>query len=217
MGLAGTVTLALLKWRLASFDLIGPLWAAAGFTMAGIGRWRRITDLRWQGYPLLLLGAVHTTGPILAPGDATSPEIIAHLCVIGLLYATSLVVRSSADKTGGGHQLGEFEDAVRMLASFAGTGLALILIFAEVRPSAISLACAGLGAGLFGAGFIAHERIMRLSGLTVLLGCIAKLAIYDLRELEALPQILSYMSVGLVLLAISWIYTRYREQIRRYL
>lgn len=217
MGLAATTTLAMLKWRLASFDLVGPLWAAAGFTMIGLGRWRRITDLRWQGYPLLLLAAVHTTGPILEPGDASSAQVLAELCVIGLLYLSSLVARPSAAETGASTGLRDAEDAVRIAASIAGTLLATTLIFAEVTPSTISLAWAGTGAALFGAGFLAHERVMRLSGVAVLLACIVKLAIYDLRELEAVAQILSYMGVGLLLLGISWVYTRYREQIRRYL
>jgi uncharacterized membrane protein len=38
-----------------------------------------------------------------------------------------------------------------------------------------------------------------------------------LRELEALPRIMSFVALGVFLLAISWTYTRYREQIRKFL
>ena len=73
------------------------------------------------------------------------------------------------------------------------------------------------GLGLMVTGLFAHERPMRLSGLALLLGCLLKLFLYDLRELEALPRIFSFVVLGLVLLGISWAYTRYREHIVRLL
>jgi len=66
-------------------------------------------------------------------------------------------------------------------------------------------------------GLVGRERILRLSGLALLLACILKLFVYDLRELEALARIMSFVMLGLSLLAISWTYTRYREQIRKFL
>ncbi|MES1256970.1 MAG: DUF2339 domain-containing protein [Acidobacteriota bacterium] len=44
-----------------------------------------------------------------------------------------------------------------------------------------------------------------------------KLFVYDLRNLETLYRILSFVALGLILLAVSWIYTRFREHIRRLL
>ena len=58
---------------------------------------------------------------------------------------------------------------------------------------------------------------MRLSGLALLFLCLLKLFIYDLSELEAIARILSFVGLGVVLLAVSWAYTRYQEQIRQLL
>jgi uncharacterized membrane protein len=73
------------------------------------------------------------------------------------------------------------------------------------------------GVFLLAAGFPLRERILRLSGLAVLLTCILKLFFHDLRRLETLPRILSFMVLGLILLAVSWAYTRYRERLRKLL
>jgi uncharacterized membrane protein len=73
------------------------------------------------------------------------------------------------------------------------------------------------GVGLLILGFWARERTFRLSGLALFLFCIAKLFVYDLRELDTFSRILSFIILGLMLLGASWIYTRFREQIRRLL
>jgi uncharacterized membrane protein len=74
-----------------------------------------------------------------------------------------------------------------------------------------------LGVALLGSGFAARERVLRLQGLVLLLICILKLFFYDLRNLETLYRILSFVALGLILLAVSWIYTRFRDQITRLL
>jgi uncharacterized membrane protein len=73
------------------------------------------------------------------------------------------------------------------------------------------------GIALLSAGFVVRERMLRLAGLALLLGCIGKLFAYDLRSLETFFRILSFIGLGLILLAVSWIYTRFKEQLRRYL
>jgi uncharacterized membrane protein len=39
----------------------------------------------------------------------------------------------------------------------------------------------------------------------MLLFCILKLFVYDLRDLESLARIISFVALGLVLLAVSWV------------
>jgi uncharacterized membrane protein len=71
------------------------------------------------------------------------------------------------------------------------------------------------GLALLAAGFPAHERPLRLAGLALLLFCISKLFLYDLRHLETLYRILSFLTLGLILVGVSWIYTRFRDAVRR--
>jgi uncharacterized membrane protein len=44
--------------------------------------------------------------------------------------------------------------------------------------------------------------------------CVLKLFVYDLSELEALPRIMSFVVLGLVLLGVSWVYTRVKGGVR---
>jgi uncharacterized membrane protein len=67
------------------------------------------------------------------------------------------------------------------------------------------------------AGFPARERVLRLSGLALLFLCLIKLFFYDLGQLDPWPRIISFVVLGLVLLAVSWIYTKLRERVERYL
>jgi uncharacterized membrane protein len=73
------------------------------------------------------------------------------------------------------------------------------------------------GVALLVSGFPLRDRVLRLSGLALLLACILKLFVWDLRHLETLPRILSFLVLGLLLVAVSWIYTRFRERVQRYL
>jgi uncharacterized membrane protein len=43
------------------------------------------------------------------------------------------------------------------------------------------------------------------------------LFLYDLRNLETLYRILSFVALGLILLSVSWIYSRFREQVEKLL
>jgi uncharacterized membrane protein len=73
------------------------------------------------------------------------------------------------------------------------------------------------GIGLLVFGFPARERTLRLVGLALLLGCIGKVFVYDLRNLETMYRILSFVGLGATLIFVSFIYTRFKDQLRRYL
>jgi len=62
-----------------------------------------------------------------------------------------------------------------------------------------------------------RERAFRLSGLLVFFLCIGKLFVYDLRELDTLSRIVSFIVLGLMLLGASWVYTRFKDQLSKLL
>jgi uncharacterized membrane protein len=57
---------------------------------------------------------------------------------------------------------------------------------------------------LLAAGFALRDRVLRLSGLALFLVCTLKLFFWDLRNLETLPRIVSFIVLGLLLVAVSW-------------
>ena len=100
-----------------------------------------------------------------------------------------------------------------MLASL----LLAILLFYEVSGGMLTMAWAVEALALLGAGFPLRDRLQRLSGLALFLICVLKLFLYDLRELETVNRILSFIVLGLILVGVSWMYTRFRDRIQRYL
>jgi len=70
---------------------------------------------------------------------------------------------------------------------------------------------------LLGAGFPLRDRLQRLSGLFLFLVCVLKLFLYDLRQLETINRISSFIVLGVLLVGVSWMYTRFRDRLQRYL
>jgi hypothetical protein len=103
------------------------------------------------------------------------------------------------------------------LYSVLGTTLLTLLLFEEVQGRLLTVALGVQGSALLVAGMFASERVLRISGLVLFLGCIGKAFIYDLRQLDTFSRILSFIVLGLLLLGASWVYTRFRERIKKLL
>jgi Predicted membrane protein (DUF2339) len=214
-GLA-TLLLAILEWQVASPDAVGPVWTVSAVVLLMAGARWRVAGLRFLAYAWAFVGAMRSFRPIAAPGPATAGEVAWMGVVIALLFAASLISRRMIRASSGGPGA-DGEDVIRLGLSVTASILLAALIVVEVRPTVVTLAWGLEGLGLLAAGFLGRERVLRLSGLALLFVCILKLFVYDLSALAPLPRIFSFVVLGLVLLAVSWTYTRYREQIRRYL
>ena len=209
--LAGAFLLVF-EWQVLDSHYVGLAWTATAMAIGAAGLGSRTSGLRWQAYPMLLLAFIRVMLPMLSSDVdhlVTRVEIVSAIatCLVALLGA--LAVRSALLKGG---DAAEMEDAVRMammIAASAGLGL---VIFREVRPSLVSLAWGVEGAAVLALGFVAGERLLRLLGLAAFLGVIVRLFVYDLQQFEGLARILSFVALGAVLLAVSWIYTRFREK-----
>jgi uncharacterized membrane protein len=97
------------------------------------------------------------------------------------------------------------------------TTLLTVLIYREVSGRVLTVACGIEGVLVLIAGFPTRERVLRYCGLLLFTFCILKLFLFDLRELDTPSRIASFLALGLLLLGASWMYTRFRERIRRYL
>jgi uncharacterized membrane protein len=95
--------------------------------------------------------------------------------------------------------------------------LLAVLLFYEVSGGRLTMAWGAEALALLGAGFPLRDRVQRLSGLALFMICVLKLFLYDLRELETINRILSFIVLGLILVGVSWMYTRFRDRIQRYL
>ena len=106
---------------------------------------------------------------------------------------------------------------VRTMFSAMGTALLTLLLWHRTSAALLTIAWGLEGAVLLASGFALRERVLRISGLALLALCMLKLFAYDFRNLDALPRILSFIVLGMAMLVASWVYTRYRDRLQRYL
>jgi hypothetical protein len=215
-GLA-TYVLLFLAWRWVPPVSASALWIIIAASLLGVGVAWRVSDLRWQAYSVFTLGAWALLGQILVPRYMSGVDALTVGLSSLLLYVGSQARRIFQEDDDIGARSLSFEARCQSGLSVAATVLLAALAVDALNASLVTLTWAALGAALLVSGLLGRDRVLRLSGLTLLLLCIGKLFVYDLRELEALARIFSFVILGILLLAVSWVYTRYREQIRKLL
>ncbi len=189
-------------------------WAAfaLGLLLFGL-RWDN-RDLRWQSYAIAALAFWRSwTTNFYAPDSfaGVSGRVLTAAFVIACFYAGQLLIPRKAVARD------SVERYARLFYSALATVLLAVLLFYEVSGSMLTVAWGLEGIALLIAGFPLSDRVLRLSGLTLFMVCVLKLFLWDLRHLETLYRILSFIVLGLMLVSVSWIYTRFREQLQRYL
>ncbi|MGC2662218.1 MAG: DUF2339 domain-containing protein [Bryobacteraceae bacterium] len=105
----------------------------------------------------------------------------------------------------------------RLILSLLALIVLTLVVYIEIGSRYRTVVWAMEGVGLLAAGLTLRERTLRLEGLFLLLACILKVFFYDLRNLETIYRILSFIALGIILLAVSWAYTRFRERLQHYL
>jgi uncharacterized membrane protein len=174
-------------WNLLSEHMLAPAWAALAVALL-------LVRLRWQSYAVaaLAFSLGWVDGEVL-------PTILTASC----LYTAQLLTPR--------------DSRARVYYSLAASTLITTLLYRNVSGSMLTVAWGAQGIALLAAGFPLRDRVLRLSGMGLLGVCILKLFVYDLRFLDTLPRIFSFIVLGLILVAVSWIYTRFRERVQRYL
>ena len=91
------------------------------------------------------------------------------------------------------------------------------LLGVEMRSGLVTLAWGIEAVAVFALALRAGERSFRLSGLGMLLLCVAKIVFHDVWGLGPRDRYLTFLVLGSALIGVSYLYTRYREVVRRYL
>lgn len=199
-------------------------WAILGLILLYFGLRQNSRDLRWQSYVLAAATffrcwATNFTAPESL--DGLSIRLFTGATVIAGLYAAQFLSPRHPEDAQLADQglkrwLGWIDLNARAVFAVLASVLLAALLYYEVPARFLTIAWALEGVMLLAVGFPARERILRLSGLVLLLACILKVFAYDLREIETLFRILSFIVLGLLLLGVSLIYTRFKDQLRRY-
>jgi uncharacterized membrane protein len=81
----------------------------------------------------------------------------------------------------------------------------------------LTAAWSGLALALFVFGIALRERMYRWSGLGMLACALGRIIIFDVWKLDVLGRILSFLTLGVALLVLGFIYNKYQEKIKEWL
>ncbi|HZL72970.1 MAG TPA: DUF2339 domain-containing protein, partial [Planctomycetota bacterium] len=95
--------------------------------------------------------------------------------------------------------------------------LGFVLLEREMTGTWLTGSWAVLGFALAGYGFLFRDRISRWSSLLILGVCLGKVVIFDLATFEMPVKIATLITLGTVMVALSFVYARHHRRIVGYL
>jgi uncharacterized membrane protein len=149
--------------------------------------------------------------------------IAAALLFLGQAFAFPLRERFAAHRSepsSGGDLSVEFSALLRrpeQVYFFLPMILVTVLILNEVSEGRVTIGWGLEAVAAFLFALIVGERSFRLAGLGLLLVCVAKIVVLDVWRQERSDRFITFIILGVALLLVSYLYTRYSEAIRRYL
>lgn len=201
-------------------------WATTALILLALGIFWRDRDFRVQSCLIAILTVWRSwsTNFFLIGSFYGIPERIATTVpVIVSLYASNLLSRyrqgafRKAEGGQGMYTLERLDAYSRHLFSILASFLLAIFLFYAVQGNLLTVAWTVQGLGLMAAGFLIKDRILRLSGLGLFTVCLFKVFLIDLSGLEMIYRIFSFIVLGIILLIVSFGYTRYKDVITRYI
>jgi uncharacterized membrane protein len=66
-----------------------------------------------------------------------------------------------------------------------------------------------LGIGLLITGTLQHDKTLRIASLIVMILTVGKVFLYDAAALTGLYRVFSFLLLGLILIGLSWFYSRF--------
>ena len=100
---------------------------------------------------------------------------------------------------------------------FAALALLVAWVPVDFQKGALTIGWSGLGVAVFLVALAVGERSFRLAGLALLLAGVAKLLLVDVWGLAAAERYLLLIGVGVALLLVSFLYSRFGERLKEYL
>ncbi|MGB6121318.1 MAG: DUF2339 domain-containing protein [Bacteroidota bacterium] len=217
-------------------------WAVYGFLLSGRGLTKPSRPILFTGLWVLLLGAClgFIRGISYVPIAEFIPLWNERVLGILVVMVSMLVVHRLS---GGRKELFEWLPEFRMAIQIAAVLLFLVLMSGEIRDYfersmfilhgaggpdtaeselqslenlkqlGLSLSWLLISIAMMAGGIWKRNRIVRIESILLFGVSILKIFIYDLSYLETLYRIFSFLGLGLVLLAVSYLYQKYKDVI----
>jgi hypothetical protein len=103
------------------------------------------------------------------------------------------------------------------LMFFAPVLLLTLMLALKMRAGMVTVSWGIEGVLIVLLALAVKERSFRLTGLVLLLVCVAKVLVRDAWGLQATDRYITFIILGMALLLVSFLYSRYREAIRQFL
>jgi len=211
-----------LDTRLFELGLLAAVYAAYAVGLSRLaaitGRWlyRLFSDLVAVLAAFCALGALTEGNPLLT-GEAVGGLVFNDLLVAYALPAALMLAFAATQPAQ--------RARVRLAAVALGLALALFYVTLEVSRAfqgpvlapeaisaaewyAISAAWLGFGIALLGLGLWRDSRALRLASAAVVGATVVKVFVSDMADLEGVLRALSFIGLGVVLVAMGWLYQR---------
>jgi len=143
-------------------------------------------------------------------------SVILVLLILGSWYGGLFKLVQRAVSVGDQKSI-ELERLVMTLVTCSIGLMSAVLLYQEVPTKLLTVTWGMEALLLFTVGLWLGDRDLRLLGLGFLSFCVLKVFFYDLSGLEGVPRIISFIVLGLILLLVSYLYTRFSQTLRRYL
>ena len=214
-------------------------WLVLAAFLAVVGLWRRsdwlsvlagiallLAAVKWVGFDTLGLRAVY--GPDTRPGPLANWQCAAGLAVAVLLAVHARLLRARIT-------LPWHESFTTVVVTTAGVLAALLVVYAgsfeidrffesgrmawddpfQAKQTAWSVWWAVYAAALMVLGFVRSRRSPRYLAMGLFAVTLGKVFLVDMAKVETVYRVLSFLCLGTLLVAASWLYHRYfREKLQ---
>jgi uncharacterized membrane protein len=231
----GTITIgSLMRFELEA-DWVATAWAALAFVLIAIA-WRSGKKLFLYQALLVVAGVLFRTilhnfyqrsyfpAPLWQNRWITMESRWVIVSMTVALLLASLPIAFRMRKKGEKGEASGLALLVQSIAThpeqfffFIAIGLLTLLLGIEMRHGMVTLSWGLEGLAVFVLALWVGERSFRLTGLGLLLLCVGKIVVDDVWRLNPRDRYLTFIVLGAALLFVSFLYTRNREAMRRYL
>jgi uncharacterized membrane protein len=225
----GTIALAALLRFEIDADLVVAAWAVLVLLLVAVA-WKTSRRIFLHqsillAFAILLRGILHNLyqrsyfpapfghGPFVSLGT-TIVLLFLVLPFVRVLRRSHAETKRPTGLAGIARALDRRPDLVFFFVPFI---LLTALLAVELPSGLVTLAWGIEAFAIFALALYMKERSYRLSAVALLLLCVLKIVLRDVWGLAPRDRYLTFIVLGLALLAVSYLYTRYREVLRQYL
>jgi uncharacterized membrane protein len=201
-------------------EVVPAAWAAEGALLIAAGTTAKLPRVRVAGALLLLLALLAMPGAapdLVPPRLLLSGQAASFVVVIASLAAAAWFVRRDpAPLPDGSAVVGALLALAVMLAWISAevvTALDRAVATRQAAQFSLSAVWGASATVLFAVGLRVHAKWLRLAGAALFGLVLLKLAVADLWTLTTGYRVLAFVGLGIVLLACSLAYQRFRESI----